>query len=157
MDSLTFGSSVVLRHLTSSGVGYKRAMELIKKYGDIETILKNLDSNKYPAPEDWLYVEARRLFKEPDVVDAENLELKWAEPDEEASVAFMCKEKNFSEDRIRSSSKRLAKARGGQTQMRMDSFFKTVPSPAGKRKSEDGNNNNGKKAKLGGAKGKAAP
>ena len=36
----------------------------------------------------------------------------------------MCKEKNFSEDRIRSSSKRLAKARGGQTQMRMDSFFK---------------------------------
>jgi len=199
MDSLTFGSSVVLRHLTSSeakklpikelnlskllaelelsmeqfidlcilcgcdytdsikGVGYKRAMELIKKYGDIETILKNLDSNKYPAPEDWLYVEARRLFKEPDVVDAEKLELKWAEPDEEALVTFMCKEKNFSEDRIRSSSKRLAKARGGQTQMRMDSFFKTVPSPAGKRKSEDGNNNSGKKAKLGGAKGKPAP
>jgi len=199
MDSLTFGSSVVLRHLTSSeakklpikelnlskllaelelsmeqfidlcilcgcdytdsikGVGYKRAMELIKKYGDIETILKNLDSNKYPAPEDWLYVEARRLFKEPDVVDAEKLELKWAEPDEEALVTFMCKEKNFSEDRIRSSSKRLAKARGGQTQMRMDSFFKTVPSPAGKRKSEDGNNNSGKKAKLGGAKGKAVP
>ena len=51
-------------------------MELIKKYGDIETILKNLDSNKYPAPEDWLFAEARRLFKEPDVVDAENLELK---------------------------------------------------------------------------------
>merc|ERR1711872_308494 len=198
MDSLTFGSSVVLRHLTSSeakklpikelnlgkllaeldvtmeqfidlcilcgcdytdsikGVGYKRAMELIKKYGDIETIMKNLDSAKYPAPDEWLYAEARRLFKEPDVVDAATLELKWTEPDEEALVEFMCKEKNFSEDRIRSSSKRLAKARGGQTQMRMDSFFKTVQSPSNKRKSEDGNNNSGKKAKIGANKGKGA-
>lgn len=197
MDSLTFGSSVVLRHLTSSeakklpikelnlskllaelelnmeqfidlcilcgcdytdsirGVGYKRATELIKKHGDIETVLKNLDSTKYPAPEDWLYAEARRLFKEPDVVEADKMELKWTEPDEEALVEFMCKEKNFSEDRIRSSSKRLAKARGGQTQMRMDSFFKTVPSPGVKRKSEDGNNNN-KKAKLGAGKGKTS-
>jgi len=201
MDSLTFGSSVVLRHMTASeakklpikelnltkllaeleismeqfidlcilcgcdytdsikGVGYKRAMELIKKYGDIETIMKNLDSAKYPPPEEWLFAEARRLFKEPEVVDAENLELKWSEPNEDALVEFMCKEKNFSEDRIRSSSKRLAKARGGQTQMRMDSFFKSVPSPAGKRKSEDGNNNNGKKAKTAalGKGGKGAP
>jgi len=191
MDSLTFGSTVVLRHMTASeakklpikelnlnkllaeleidmdkfidlcilcgcdytdsikGVGYKRAMELIKKFGDIETILSNLDSAKYPPPEDWLFKEARRLFKEPEVVDAENLELKWSEPDEDGLVKFMCGEKNFSEDRIRSSSKRLAKARGGQTQMRMDSFFKTVASPASKRKSEDGNNNSNKKAKLG--------
>lgn len=195
MDSLTFGSTVVLRHMTASeakklpikelnlnkllaeleldmdqfvdlcilcgcdytdsirGVGYKRATELIKKFGNIEAVLKNLDSSKYPAPEGWLYKEARVLFKEPDVVDAANLDLKWVEPDEEALVAFMCKEKNFSEDRIRSSSKRLAKARGGQTQMRMDSFFKAVPSPsaANKRKSEDGLNNNSKKSKLTGA------
>jgi len=201
MDSLTFGSKVVLRHMTASeakklpikelnlekmlaelelsmeqfidlcilcgcdytdsikGVGYKRATELIKKFGDIETILKNLDSAKYPPPEDWLYAEARRLFKEPEVVDTDTLELKWSEPNEDALVEFMCKEKNFSEDRIRSSAKRLAKARGGQTQMRMDSFFKSVASPAGKRKSEDGNNNSGKKAKTAamGKGGKGAP
>lgn len=199
MDSLTFGSTVVLRHMTASeakklpikelnltkmleelgltmeqfidlcilcgcdytdsikGVGYKRATELIKKFGDIETVMKNLDSTKYPPPEDWLYAEARRLFKEPDVVDTDKLDLKWTEPDEEALVQFMCKEKNFSEDRIRSSAKRLAKSRGGQTQMRMDSFFKSVPSPAGKRKSEDGNNNSGKKAKTGAKGGKGAP
>ena len=57
-------------------MGYKRATELIKKFGDIETILKNLDSAKYPPPEDWLYAEARRLFKEPEVVDTDTLELK---------------------------------------------------------------------------------
>merc|ERR1712183_614063 len=119
----------------------------------------NLDSAKYPPPEDWLYAEARRLFKEPEVVDTDTLEPKWSEPNEDALVEFMCKEKNFSEDRIRSSAKRLAKARGGQTQMRMDSFFKSVASPAGKRKSEDGTNNSGKKAKTAamGKGGKGAP
>lgn len=199
MDSLTFGSSVVLRHLTASeakkipikelnlskllgeldvsmeqfvdlcilcgcdytdsikGVGYKRAHELIKKYGDIESIMKNLDSSKYPPPEDWLFAEARRLFKEPDVVETDKLELKWSEPDEDALVKFMCEGKNFSEDRIRSGTKRLAKARGGQTQMRMDSFFKSVPSPAGKRKSDVGNNNDNKKAKIGGKGAKSTP
>ena len=49
---------------------------------------------------------------------------QWSEPDEDALVKFMCEGKNFSEDRIRTGTKRLAKARGGQTQMRMDSFFK---------------------------------
>ena len=49
---------------------------MIKKFGDIETVMKNLDSTKYPPPEDWLYAEARRLFKEPDVVDTDKLDLK---------------------------------------------------------------------------------
>ena len=48
----------------------------------------------------------------------------WSEADKDGLVKFMCEGKNFSEDRIRSGTKRLAKARGGQTQMRMDSFFK---------------------------------
>ena len=51
---------------------------------------------------------------------------QWSEPDEDALVKFMCEGKNFSEDRIRTGTKRLAKARGGQTQMRMDSFFKVM-------------------------------
>merc|ERR1711909_152346 len=109
MDALTFGTSVLLRHLTFSearkmpikefhvanvlegmeidqdqfvdlcillgcdyvdkikGIGPKKAIELVRKHGDIETILNNLDTKKYPPPENWLFTEARRLFKSPEV------------------------------------------------------------------------------------------
>merc|ERR1719168_506994 len=92
MDALTFGSTVLLRHLTFSearkipikefhlssvlegfefsqeefvdlcillgcdyvdkikGIGPKKAIELVKKYGNIECIIENLDTTKYPLP-----------------------------------------------------------------------------------------------------------
>lgn len=110
MDALTFGASVLVRHLTVSearklpirefrldrvlsemeltmeqfvdlcillgcdycetirGIGPKRAVELIRKHGDIETILKHLDK-KFSAPENWLFKEARQLFLKPDVTE----------------------------------------------------------------------------------------
>merc|ERR1719357_123883 len=122
------------------GIGPKKAIELIKKHKTIENILENLDTTKYPPPEDWMFTEARRLFKSPDVTSADELDLKWEKPDEEALVAYMCGEKGFGEDRIRSGCKKLLKARGGATQGRLDSFFKVLPSPtpgANKRKAED--------------------
>jgi flap endonuclease-1 len=68
--------------------------------------------------------------------------LKWTQPDEEGLVKFMCGDKNFNEERIRSGAKKLCKAKTGQTQGRLDSFFKVLPSskpstpstPASKRK-----------------------
>ncbi|EPB67292.1 XPG I-region [Ancylostoma ceylanicum] len=115
MDALTFGSDVLLRHMTFSeakkmpikefslsriladfdmtkeqfidlcillgcdycesirGVGPKKAFELIKTYGDIETILENIDHKKYPPPENWPYKRARELFINPEVADCENI------------------------------------------------------------------------------------
>jgi len=195
MDALTFGSTVLLRHLTFSearkmpikefyldkllegfemdqeqfidlcillgcdycekirGIGPKKAIELVKKYKNIETILENLDKTKYPPPENWMYSEARRLFKQPEVTSATEVELKWEKPDEEALVAFMCGEKGFAEDRIRNGAKKLLKARQGSTQGRLDSFFKVLPSPtpnANKRKSEE-KGGSAKKARGGSA------
>ncbi|XP_067870242.1 flap endonuclease 1 isoform X2 [Heterodontus francisci] len=137
MDALTFGTSVLLRHMTASeakklpiqefhlnkalqeagltqeqfvdlcillgsdycesirGIGPKRAIDLIRQHKTIEEIIKNIDSSKYTIPEDWLYKEARQLFLEPDVVEAESLDLKWSEPDEEELVKFMCEGKQF--------------------------------------------------------------
>jgi len=182
MDALTFGTTVLLRHLTFSearkmpikefhlanvlegmdlnqeqfvdlcillgcdyvdkikGVGPKKAIELVKKHKNIETILDNIDKSKYPPPENWLFTEARRLFVTPEVTSASEIELKWEKPDEEALVAYMCGEKGFAEDRIRNGCKKLDKARGGATQGRLDSFFKVMPSPTSnqnKRKAED--------------------
>merc|ERR1711962_700495 len=182
MDALTFGSPVLLRHLTFSearkmpikefhlssilegfemspeqfddlcillgcdyvekikGIGPKKAIELVRKHDNIETILQNIDTAKFQPPENWLYTEARRLFKTPEVTPADEVELKWEKPDEEALVAFMCGEKGFQEERIRNGCKKLVKARGGATQGRLDSFFKVLPSPTSdgnKRKAED--------------------
>jgi len=182
MDALTFGTGVLLRHLTFSearkmpikefyldkllegfemdqeqfidlcillgcdycekirGIGPKKAIELVKKFKNIETILENIDKTKYPVPDNWMYSEARRLFKEPEVTPAADIELKWEKPNEEALIAFMCGEKGFAEDRIRNGAKKLLKGKQGATQGRLDSFFKVLPSPTAnqnKRKAED--------------------
>nr|XP_032833433.1 flap endonuclease 1 isoform X2 [Petromyzon marinus] len=179
MDGLTFGTGVLLRHLTASeakklpiqefhftklleeiklshdefidlcillgcdycetirGIGPKRAIELVRQYKRIEAILQHIDTKKYPVPDNWLYQEARQLFLKPEVVDAEEVDLKWNEPDEEGLVAFMVQEKQFNEDRIRNGVKKLLKSKQGTTQVRMDDFFKITGSiTSAKRKPE---------------------
>lgn len=197
MDALTFGTNILLRHLTFSearkmpikefhvanvlegfeldhdqfvdlcillgcdyvdkirGIGPKKAIELIRKHKSIEAILENIDTKKYPPPENWMFTEARRLFKTPDVTPASECDLKWEKPDEEGLVAYMCGEKGFGEDRIRNGCKKLLKGRGGATQGRLDSFFKVLPSPTAgqnKRKAEDKVGSAKKKGATGAAK-----
>lgn len=134
------------------GIGPKRAIDLIKQHKTIDEILKHLDSKKYTVPEDWMFKEARRLFQEPEVADPEELELKWAEPDEEGLIDFMVTQKNFSEDRIRNGMKKLQKAKQGTTQGRLDSFFSVVSTSSSKRKQEEQKGSAKKKAKGGGYK-----
>ncbi len=67
---------------------------------------------------------SRRLFKEPDVIPAADVDLKWEKPDEEGLINFLCVEKGFQEERIRNGAKKLLKGRQGSTQGRLDSFFK---------------------------------
>ncbi|NP_001080984.1 flap endonuclease 1-B [Xenopus laevis] len=193
MDALTFGTPVLLRHLTASeakklpiqefhlnrvfqdiginheqfvdlcillgsdycetirGIGPKRAIDLIRQHKTIEEIIDNIDLKKYPIPENWLHKEARQLFLEPEVIDADITELKWTEPDEEGLVAFMCGEKQFSEDRIRNGAKKLAKNRQGSTQGRLDDFFKVTGSISStKRKEVESKGSTKKKSKTGG-------
>ncbi|RCN44565.1 putative flap structure-specific endonuclease [Ancylostoma caninum] len=184
MDALTFGSDVLLRHMTFSeakkmpikefslsriltdfdmtkeqfidlcillgcdycesirGVGPKKAFDLIKTYGDIETILENIDHKKYPPPENWPYKRARELFLNPEVADCENMNLVWKEPDVDGIMKFMCEEKNFNEERVKSAIAKMQKGRSTATQGRIDAFFsvnKTVKSEptSAKRKAEE--------------------
>ncbi|XP_043641848.1 flap endonuclease 1 [Drosophila teissieri] len=141
------------------GIGPKRAIELINNYRDIETILDNLDSSKYTVPENWNYKVARELFIEPEVANADNIDLRWVEPDEEGLVKFLCGDRQFSEERVRNGAKKLMKSKQAQTQVRLDSFFKTLPSTpnatnAAKRKAEEAKKSaNNKKAKTSGGGG----
>jgi len=197
MDALTFGTPILLRHMTYSearkmpikefhlekvleemeltqqefidicillgcdycdsirGIGPKRAIELLRTYKSIETILEKIDTKKYVPPTNWPYEEARRLFIEPDVVDPSEIDLKWTEPNEEELVKFMCEQKGFSEERMRKGCQKLVKARKTTTQGRLDSFFKVLPSPSNtnnkKRKLNDTKPGSAKKGKAGSA------
>lgn len=192
MDALTFGSNVLLRHMTFSeakkmpikeinlarvlkdfdmstkqfvdlcimlgcdycgtirGIGPKRAFELIKEHGTIENVLDNIDQNKYPVPENWPYKRARELFLTPEVEASENINLVWKEPDVEGIVKFMCEDKNFNEERVRSAIAKMQKGRSAATQGRIDSFFtsakivKSEPTSA-KRKAQDDKKSAGSK------------
>ncbi|EFN89831.1 flap endonuclease 1 isoform X1 [Harpegnathos saltator] len=120
------------------GVGPKRAIELIKNHKSLEKIIENIDTKKFPVPEDWNYKEARLLFQEPEVSNADDIVLKWSEPDEEDLVKFLCGDKQFNEERVRNGAKKLHKARNTSTQGRLDSFFKILPNPTPtKRKTEE--------------------
>lgn len=58
------------------GIGPVRALELMKKYGNIETILKHLDKTKYPVPESFNYEQVRQLFLKPQVTDPTSFDVK---------------------------------------------------------------------------------
>uniref|UniRef100_A0AC35FQE8 Flap endonuclease 1 n=1 Tax=Panagrolaimus sp. PS1159 TaxID=55785 RepID=A0AC35FQE8_9BILA len=199
MDALTFGSKVLVRHLTFSeakkmpikefnldkilrdldftmeqfidmcimlgcdycpsikGVGLKKAFELINTHKSIEAILENLDTDKYPPPEDWQFAAARELFLHPEVTKGDETDLKWTDPDEEGVMEFLCKEKGFNEERVKTALQRLHKGRKTATQGRIDMFFQssghkaTEPS-ATKRKAAEDKTTAAKKAKTAAAK-----
>lgn len=136
---------------TIRGIGPKRAFELIKKHKSIEEIVKNIDTKKYELPENWNYERARELFKEPEITPVDTIELKWTQPDEDGLVKFLCGDKQFNEDRVRSGAQKIQKSLKTATQGRLDSFFKVLPSttpPAAKRKIDDKKGSNNKKIKA---------
>ena len=139
-----------------SGIGAIRALNLIQKHGSMEKILESLDSSKYTIPNPFPYEEARRLFKEPDVLKADAVPpLKWTAPDIDGLIKFLVEEKSFNEQRVRNAVERITAAKGKSTQGRLESFFgpvKTVTSGTGQKRKEEPKGKKGanKKGKLGG-------
>ena len=164
MDSLTFGTPKLLRHLMApaaqkvsvvefdqkkvleelklsndefidlcilcgcdytdkiAGIGPVRALNLIQKHRTIEKVLENLDPEKYRIPDPFPYKEARRLFKEPDVLKGEAIpSIKWEPPNVDGLIQFLVHEKNFSEQRVRSAIDRIIAAKGKSSQGKFSS------------------------------------
>ena len=138
------------------GIGPIRALQLIQKHGSIEKVLENLDAAKYKIPDPFPYEEARKLFKEPNVLSGPDLPpMKFAAPDLDGLIQFLVVEKNFNEQRVRNAVDRINAAKSKSTQGRLESFFgpaKSVASTSGAKRKEEPKGKKGanKKGKLGG-------
>lgn len=116
---------------TIRGVGPVTAFDLIKAHKSIENIIEHIESNpksKHKIPENWPYKEARELFKTPEVLKGDEVDLKWVEPDVEGLVDFMVRQNGFSDQRIRDGAEKLKKSLKSGTQGRLDGFFSVVQS-----------------------------
>ncbi|KAJ4840453.1 Elongation of fatty acids protein 2 [Turnera subulata] len=109
------------------GIGGQTALKLIRQHGSIESILDNINKERYQIPEDWPYQEARQLFKEPAVlVDEQELDIKWSAPDEEGLLAFLVNENGFNNERVTKAIEKIKAAKNKSSQGRLESFFKPV-------------------------------
>lgn len=77
------------------GIGAKTALKLLRDHKTLENVLEHLKQGKNPPPEDWPYEEARQLFRNPDVIKAEEVNFHWKEPDVDGLVQFLVTEKGF--------------------------------------------------------------
>ena len=114
----------------------------------------NDDDNEEIIP---VYVEARRLFNEHEVLPETEVDLKWKECQPDELKKFLVDEMGFNADRVQSSIEKLQKAMKATSkpQSRMDSFFKVKANPnaaakAAKRKADNDKGGKGKKGKGGG-------
>ncbi|KAL1972253.1 hypothetical protein VTN31DRAFT_7472 [Thermomyces dupontii] len=116
-------------------VGPNTALKLIREHGSLEKVVEWMEKDpkkKYTIPEDWPYKQARELFLEPEVRDANHPEcdFKWEAPDVEGLVNFLVKDKGFNEDRVRNGAARLQKNLKTAQQTRLEGFFKPVAKTA---------------------------
>jgi flap endonuclease-1 len=95
------------------GIGPKTALKLIKQHGSIEKLLPTLKEAEFPAEPQRI----REIFLNPKVTD--NYKLTWKDPNVEGVVDFLCRERDFSEERVRKALKKmtegLRKAKGKVT------------------------------------------
>ncbi|MEM2970904.1 MAG: flap endonuclease-1 [Candidatus Bathyarchaeia archaeon] len=85
------------------GLGPKTALKLIKEHGNIENATPHLKNAEFPVEPQKI----REIFLHPKVTD--NYKIEWKEPDVEGIVDFICRERDFSEDRVRKAIEKMQK------------------------------------------------
>jgi flap endonuclease-1 len=95
------------------GIGVKKAMKLMKKYGGIEKIVRDLDIDI------GNFEEIKEFYLDPPVTD--DYEIRFSKPDREGIIEFLCEEHDFSRDRVEKAIERLESLEASQ--MTLERWF----------------------------------
>jgi len=85
------------------GLGPKTALKLIKEHENLENALPHLKNAEFPAEPQRI----REIFLDPRVTD--NYRIEWKEPNFEGVINFICRERDFSEDRVKKALEKMQK------------------------------------------------
>jgi len=85
------------------GLGPKTALKMIKEHRRIENALPHIKNAEFPVEPQKI----REIFLKPKVTD--NYKIEWKETDVEGVVDFICRERDFSEDRVRKALEKMQK------------------------------------------------
>ena len=100
------------------GIGPKTALKLIQKHGTIEKVLATLKEAEFPVEPQRI----REVFLRPKVTD--NYRITWKELDVEAVVDFLCRERDFSEERVRKAVKKMSEGlREAKGKVTLETWF----------------------------------
>lgn len=115
------------------GVGVVKALTLMRKHKDLQTIVDVLRTEKkYVVPEEYPVDSLRKMFIEPEITDASKIILKWGKPKVEGLKKFLIEDNQFDPVKVENGLKRLEDSKKVTNQVRVDSFFKKkVPSKDG--------------------------
>lgn len=92
-----------------TGIGPKKALKMIKEYGRLEEIIDMKEKLN-----EIEYEKIRDVFLQPNVVNIENPEFR--DPDNNEIIQFLCKERNFSVDRVSSALQKMKKVSNSRSQ-----------------------------------------
>ncbi len=76
------------------GLGPKTALKLVKTYGTLESALPHIKNAEFPVDPKKI----REIFSHPTITD--DYKLEWKDLDTRGIVDFLCRERDFSEDRV---------------------------------------------------------
>jgi flap endonuclease-1 len=85
------------------GLGAKTALKLIKEHGSFAKVIPHVKNNQIQFDPKKI----QEIFLHPKVTN--NYLLKWKDADNEGVIDFLCREKDFSEDRVKKALKKIQK------------------------------------------------
>ena len=85
------------------GVGPKTALKLVKEHGSLENALPHIKTAEFPVEPQRI----REIFLHPKVTD--NYKIEWRKLDAEGAINFICRERDFSENRVRNALEKMRK------------------------------------------------
>lgn len=101
------------------GIGSKTALKLVKEYGSLDELLRtSLKDIEFPVDPQRI----KDIFLHPKVTD--NYSLEWYEPNVEGVVDFLCRERDFTENRVRKALEKMSKGiKEEKAKTTLDAFF----------------------------------